>query len=56
MSQVAPFYTTKPEPQRVYHDNDQCKFGRHINPEDRIPGTDNRRRCEECAFIAKTGY
>jgi hypothetical protein len=31
-----------------YHENDECRYGQQIKPEDRLPGHGNRFRCDEC--------
>lgn len=52
MAKVAPYHTTSPEyppsHRNVYHDHDDCKYGQHIKPQDRLVGTGNRPRCDEC--------
>jgi len=52
MAKVAPFHATTPEyppsHRNVYHDHDDCKYGKEIKPADRVKGTGNRPRCEEC--------
>ncbi len=38
----------KPEPQRVYHDDETCPAGREIPAEDRHNGTNGYRLCRDC--------
>jgi hypothetical protein len=52
MTAVEPFYTNSaaypPTHRDPYHDTAECKYGREIKSEDRLPGYGNRGRCEEC--------
>lgn len=49
---VSPFHTTNPEypptHRSVYHDHDDCKYGREIKRDDRVAGDGGRQRCKEC--------
>ena len=57
--EASPFHTNAPEyPPRhrnVYHDNDECRYGKEITTAHRVTGTDNRPCCEECARLARDG-
>ncbi len=48
MAKVHSFYSRTYEGLRVYHDDDQCPYGRRIKPTDRIIGTDARPKCRWC--------
>jgi hypothetical protein len=52
MAKVHPYHTTNkespPEHRNVYHDHDDCKYGKQILPKDKASGTDNRKKCDEC--------
>jgi hypothetical protein len=49
---VLPYHTTSieypPSHRNVYHDHRECHYGRHILPQDRVAGTGNKPRCQEC--------
>ncbi len=45
---VHPYYSNTPEVPEVYHDDDQCPYGKAIKPENRMSGTDNRKKCSFC--------
>lgn len=55
MARVAPYHTTSPEypptHRNVYHDHDDCPYGQNIKPWDRVSGTGNRPRCDECTKL-----
>jgi hypothetical protein len=52
MSKVAAYHTTNPEypptHREVYHDHDDCQYGKAIKAVDRLPGTGGKLRCKEC--------
>ena len=52
MSKVPAYHTDSPEypltHRNVYHDHDDCHYGKDIKSWDRVPGTANRPRCDEC--------
>lgn len=52
MSAVAPYHTTHtkymPGQRDVYHDRDDCRYGREISHGDRDPGEGHRPLCREC--------
>lgn len=53
MAKVAPYYTTNPEDadpghRNVYHDHDDCFYGKRIKPADKASGTAGRPKCDEC--------
>jgi hypothetical protein len=52
MAKVRPYHTINPESppkhREVYHDHDDCKYGKQILEKDKEYGTDNRLRCDEC--------
>jgi hypothetical protein len=52
MSKVSPYNTSSteypPTHRNVYHDHNDCKYGKAILPKDRQSGTGNKLRCDEC--------
>ena len=38
----------KPADKRVYHNNEKCRAGRDIPQNERRPGTNNYRLCQDC--------
>jgi hypothetical protein len=49
MAKVDPFHTSEPEDPEVYHDNDECPYGKNIKREHRVPGRGvNRDKCSWC--------
>jgi hypothetical protein len=52
---IPPYHTDSPEypptHRTVYHDRDNCPYGKDIKQVHRKPGTDNRDRCKECAKL-----
>jgi len=52
MAKVAPYHTTTeeypPTHREVYHDHDDCKYGKEIKSWHRVAGTGNKPRCKEC--------
>ena len=52
MAKVAPYHTNSieepPEHRQVYHDRDDCKDGKRIQPKHRESGTGGKQRCKEC--------
>lgn len=42
---------TKPETERVYHDDSACPSGKEIPAADRRGGRNNFRRCDVCAKL-----
>ena len=52
MAKVSQYHTNSveepPKNREVYHDHDDCKYGKEIKPWDRVAGTGNRPRCAEC--------
>ncbi len=59
MSPISPFYSVnevyRTLDERIHHDDDACPVGRGIPTDERLPGTGNYRRCEECVRLGKTG-
>lgn len=55
MAKVAPCHTTSmgypPTHRNVYHDHDNCKYGKEIKPRHRAAGTGNKPRCKECIVL-----
>jgi hypothetical protein len=53
MAKVSPYHTDSeeypPTHRNVYHDHDDCKYGREI--EEPEPGKGNRDRCDECTRL-----
>jgi hypothetical protein len=56
MTTVAAFHTTSLEysewHRSVYHDNDECGYGKEIKQEPRAAGKAGRRRCHRCTTLA----
>lgn len=52
MANVPPYYSIneekKPQGQRVYHDNSDCRAGRDIPHSERRSGTNGYRHCQDC--------
>ena len=52
MAKVAKYHTTNqeypPTHRNVYHDHDDCPYGKEIKSWDRVSGEGNRPRCKEC--------
>ena len=55
----SPFHTNAleypPHHRNVYHDNEECRYGKEIKSAHRVAGTGNRPRCEECSRLARDG-
>jgi hypothetical protein len=49
---VDPYHTTSPEypptHRNVYHDHDDCHYGKDIKPQDKVFGKGGRPRCDRC--------
>jgi hypothetical protein len=57
VSKVPAFHTDsddyRPEDKLVYHDNDECQYGKEIKRDgNQVAGTDGRRRCYRCDELA----
>jgi hypothetical protein len=52
MAKVPSYHTTTeeypPSHRNVYHDHDDCKYGKDIKPWHKLQGTGNKPRCKEC--------
>ncbi len=52
MTKVAAYNTSSveypPTHRNVYHDHDNCQFGKTILAKDRQSGTGGKERCKEC--------
>jgi len=52
VASVSPYHTDSdeypPSHRNVYHDRDDCKYGKDIKAEHRKSGIGNRPRCDEC--------
>ena len=59
MATVSAFYSvnevSKPEANRVHHNNNTCPPGRDIPSYERRPGTGNYRLCHDCAERNRQG-
>ena len=55
MAKVAPYHTNSPEypptHRNVYHDHDDCKYGREIQRQHREDGKGGKDRCSECTRL-----
>jgi hypothetical protein len=49
MAKVGPFHSKKPNAPHVHHDNNSCKTGNNIEPENKVGGTGGRPLCDECS-------
>jgi len=52
MGKVSAYHTDSteypPSHREVYHDHDDCKYGKEIKPQHRKSGTGGKPRCKEC--------
>jgi hypothetical protein len=52
MGRVSPYHSVneskKPTDKRVYHTDDQCRAGRDIPHNERLPGTGGYPHCKDC--------
>ena len=52
MTKVRAYHTNSPEypptHRNVYHDHDNCPYGKDIKAIHRVDGDGNRPRCDEC--------
>ena len=52
MAKVSPYNTSSveypPSHRNVFHDYDNCKYGKEILAKDRLSGTGGKERCKEC--------
>ena len=52
MAKINPYHTDSqeypPSHRNVYHDHDDCKYGKEIKSWHREKGDGNRPRCDEC--------
>jgi len=59
MPSVPAFYSInevkKPQTDRVYHNNSACPPGRDIPQNERRPGTNNYRLCQDCTRLNDQG-
>jgi hypothetical protein len=55
MTKVPAYHTNSPEyppsHRNVYHDHDDCPYGKEIKSWHRVSGTGDRSRCEECQTL-----
>lgn len=56
MSRIAPYYTSStqypPTHRDVYHEHNECRYGREINRKDLMPGKGHRPLCKECIQLS----
>lgn len=45
---VSPYHSITPEEPEVYHDDNNCPYGKNIKPENKRSGTDGRPKCQWC--------
>jgi hypothetical protein len=59
VSKIAAFYSVneanKPAGNRVHHDNNTCRPGQDIPPDERRSGTGGYRLCEICDDLDRKG-
>jgi hypothetical protein len=52
MAKVKPYHTSSieepPKHRNVYHDHDDCVYGKRIKPEHIETGNGGKPRCDEC--------
>ena len=52
MAKVNPYHTNSeeypPTHRNVYHDHDDCPYGKKIEQKHRVDGKGDRPRCDEC--------
>lgn len=52
MAKVTPYHTNETEydseHRNVYHDHDDCRYGKRIKSEHRVRGSDAKPLCREC--------
>jgi hypothetical protein len=52
MAKVTPYHTTSeeypPTHREVYHDHDDCQYGKAIKSWHRVSGEGGKQRCKEC--------
>ena len=52
MAKVAAYNTSSqeypPTHRNVFHDHNDCKYGKEILPKDKQSGTEGKERCKEC--------
>ena len=52
MAKVSPYHTNSleypPTHRNVYHDHDDCRYGKEIQQKHRENGTGEKSRCSEC--------
>ncbi len=55
MSKVPPYHTNSteypPTHRNVYHDHDDCRYGKEIKSQHRESGTGGKDRCSECSKL-----
>ncbi len=55
MSKVSPYHTNSteypPTHRNVYHDHDDCRYGKEIKSQHRESGTGGKDRCSECSKL-----
>ena len=55
MAKVTPYHTSSteypPTHRNVYHDHDDCHYGKAIKTSHREAGTGNKPRCSECTKL-----
>lgn len=52
MPKTSPWHSTK---QTVHHDNNTCKTGNNIEPENKRTGTGGKPLCQECKTLNQQG-
>jgi hypothetical protein len=48
MSKVASWHSPERD---VFHNNDQCKEGEHVEPHNRVEGPSDKRLCKRCEAL-----
>jgi hypothetical protein len=51
MIRAQSYHTMTGEDTNVYHDHNDCRYGKRIKQQHREPGKARRRRCEECTRL-----
>lgn len=52
MSKVPAFHSKLRSDRPVYHDDNECTEGNNIEPENRVPGTGGRPKCDHCRRLS----
>jgi hypothetical protein len=55
MAKVSPYHTNEaeypPTHRNVYHNHDDCQYGKNIKHQHKVQGTGNKPLCSECSKL-----